>query len=126
SDTIKFEIIGAVAKITLHRPAVFNSFNREMALACQQALDECAANEQIRVVYLSAEGKAFCAGQDLSEAIDPEQSDIKRIVDEQYNPLILRLRNIEKPIVCAVNGVAAGAGANVALACDVVVAKKSA
>lgn len=126
SDTIKFEILGSVGKITLHRPKVFNSFNQEMSKACQEALDACAADDAVRAIYLTGEGKAFCAGQDLSEAIDPEGPDIKRIVDEHYNPLIKRLRTIEKPIVAAVNGVAAGAGANVALACDIVVAKKSA
>lgn len=126
SETIKKEVIGAVGKITLHRPKVFNSFNQEMSKACQQALDDFAGDDNIRAIYLTGEGKAFCAGQDLSEAIDPEGMDIKRIVDEHYNPLIKRLRTIEKPIVAAVNGVAAGAGANVALACDIVVAKKSA
>lgn len=126
SDTIKLEIRGSVAKITLHRPNVFNSFNQEMSKACQEALDACASNDQVRSIYLTGEGKAFCAGQDLQEAIDPKGPDIKRIVDEHYNPLITRLRTIEKPIVAAVNGVAAGAGANVALAADIVVARKSA
>jgi len=126
SETIKFEIIGSVAKISLHRPNVFNSFNQEMSKACQAALDECASNDAVRAIYLTGECKAFCAGQDLSEAIDPNGQDIKRIVDEHYNPLIQRLRTIEKPIVAGVNGVAAGAGANVALACDIVIAKKSA
>ena len=88
SETIKFEIIGSVAKISLHRPNVFNSFNQEMSKACQAALDECASNEAVRAIYLTGEGKAFCAGQDLSEAIDPNGPDIKRIVDEHYNPLI--------------------------------------
>jgi 2-(1,2-epoxy-1,2-dihydrophenyl)acetyl-CoA isomerase len=125
SDTIKLEIIGSVGKITLNRPQVFNSFNQEMSKACQEALDACAANDEVRAIYLTGEGKGFCAGQDLSEAIDPDGPDIKRIVDEHYNPLIKRLRNIEKPIIAAVNGVAAGAGANVALACDIVVARKS-
>lgn len=126
SDTIKLEIIGSVGKITLHRPQVFNSFNQEMSKACQEALDECEKNEQVRSIYLWGEGKAFCAGQDLQEAVDPNGPDIKRIVEEHYNPLIMRLRTIEKPIVAAVNGVAAGAGANVALAADIVVARKSA
>ncbi|GAB5538071.1 MAG: 2-(1,2-epoxy-1,2-dihydrophenyl)acetyl-CoA isomerase PaaG [Salibacteraceae bacterium] len=126
SDTIKLEIIDGVGKITLYRPEVFNSFNQEMSLAAQAALDQCAQNKSVRSIYLTGNGKAFCAGQDLAEAIDPNGPDIKRIVEEHYNPLIKRLRTIEKPIVCAVNGVAAGAGANVALAADIVVAKKSA
>lgn len=126
SETIKLEIIDGVGKITLHRPKVFNSFNQEMSMAAQEALDQCANDKSVRAIYLTGNGKAFCAGQDLAEAIDPNGPDIKRIVDEHYNPLIKRLRTIEKPIVCAVNGVAAGAGANVALAADIVVAKKSA
>ena len=126
SDTIHLEIIDGVGKITLHRPKVFNSFNQEMSMAAQEALDQCANDKSVRAIYLTGNGKAFCAGQDLAEAIDPNGPDIKRIVDEHYNPLIKRLRTIEKPVVCAVNGVAAGAGANVALAADIVVAKKSA
>lgn len=125
SNTIKVDVIGAVAKITLSRPQVFNSFNQEMSKALQKALDDCAADPQIRAIYLTGEGKAFSAGQDLQEAIDPNGPDVKRIVDEHYNPLIMRLRTIEKPIVAAVNGIAAGAGANVALAADIVVCKKS-
>jgi 2-(1,2-epoxy-1,2-dihydrophenyl)acetyl-CoA isomerase len=126
SETIITEIKDGVGILKLNRQKVFNSFNQEMSKACHQALDEFAANDQVRAIYFTGEGKAFCAGQDLGEAIDPNGPDIQRIVEEHYNPLILRLREIEKPIVCAVNGVAAGAGANVALACDVVVAKKSA
>lgn len=125
SETIKLEFIGAVGKITLNRPNVFNSFNQEMSKAAQKALDACAENSNVRAIYLTGEGKGFCAGQDLQEAMDPKGPDIKRIVDEHYNPLIVRLRTIEKPIIAAVNGVAAGAGANVALAADVVVARKS-
>ena len=125
SETIKFEQVGAVAKITLNRPNVFNSFNREMALALQEVLDTCSKDKGIRAIYLTGEGKAFCAGQDLQEATDPNGPGIDRIVVEHYNPIILKLRAIEKPIVCAVNGVAAGAGANIALACDITVAKES-
>lgn len=126
SETILFELSGSVARITLNRPSVFNSFNREMSLALQHVLDECAHNNDVRAVYLSGEGKAFCAGQDLQEALDPQGPGITRIVEEHYNPIIMRLRSMEKPIVAAVNGVAAGAGANIALAADVVVARKSA
>ena len=126
SETVSLDVIGNVGKITLNRPAVFNSFNKEMAMATQAALDECATNSTVRSILITAEGKAFCAGQDLQEAIDPDGPDIKKIVLEHYNPIIRRLRTIEKPIICAVNGVAAGAGANVALAADIVVAKKSA
>ena len=123
---IKFEIIDKVAKITLSRPEKFNSFVREMALDLQARLDECAANKEIRAVLLTGEGKAFCAGQDLGEAIDPNGPELTKIVSEHYNPIIDRLRTLEKPVVCAVNGVAAGAGANIALACDITLAGKSA
>jgi 2-(1,2-epoxy-1,2-dihydrophenyl)acetyl-CoA isomerase len=123
---IKTEQEGSVMKITLNRPDKFNSFNREMALQLQRALDAAAKDNAIRAIYLTAEGKAFCAGQDLSEAMDKSGPGIERIVREHYNPIILKIRNIEKPVVCAVNGIAAGAGANIALACDVVVAANSA
>lgn len=122
---IKTETEGSVLKITLNRPDKFNSFNREMALQLQEALDKANADKSIRAVYLTAEGKAFCAGQDLSEAMDKSGPGIERIVREHYNPIILKIRNMEKPVVCAVNGVAAGAGANIALACDVVIAGAS-
>jgi 2-(1,2-epoxy-1,2-dihydrophenyl)acetyl-CoA isomerase len=117
--------IGGVLKLSLNRPDKFNSFNRAMALELQQQLDKAANDENIRCVLLTGEGKAFCAGQDLAEATDPQGPGIKNIVVEHYNPIILKIRNLEKPVVCAVNGVAAGAGANIALACDVVVAAQS-
>jgi 2-(1,2-epoxy-1,2-dihydrophenyl)acetyl-CoA isomerase len=117
---------GSVALIRLNRPEKFNSFNREMALQFQKALDEAEADKSIRAICITAEGKAFCAGQDLAEAIDASGPGIEKIVKEHYNPIILRLRNIEKPIICAVNGVAAGAGANIALACDIVIAGNTA
>jgi 2-(1,2-epoxy-1,2-dihydrophenyl)acetyl-CoA isomerase len=123
---IKFTTEGQIGKIILNRPDKFNSFNREMSLALQQALKECATNENIRAVFLSGEGKAFSAGQDLSEAVRPDGPGIERIVQEHYNPIILGIRQLEKPVLCAVNGVAAGAGANIALCCDIVVAGRSA
>ena len=115
-----------MAKITLNRPEKFNSFNREMALAMHEALDNAEGATAVRALLITAEGKAFCAGQDLQEAIDDNGIDIKQIVNEHYNPMIKRLRKIEKPILCAVNGVAAGAGASISLACDIVVATSSA
>lgn len=115
-----------VAIIRLNRPDKFNSFNREMSLQLHKALDAAAADEAVRCIYLTGEGKGFCAGQDLSEAIDPKGPSLLQIVTEHYNPIITRLRSIEKPIVCGVNGIAAGAGANIALACDIVVATASA
>jgi 2-(1,2-epoxy-1,2-dihydrophenyl)acetyl-CoA isomerase len=124
--TILSQQIGGIIKLSLNRPDKFNSFNRAMALELQQWLDKAANDNTIRCVLLTGEGKAFCAGQDLSEAIDPQGPGIKNIVEEHYNPIILKIRNLEKPVVCAVNGVAAGAGANIALACDVVLAAQSA
>jgi 2-(1,2-epoxy-1,2-dihydrophenyl)acetyl-CoA isomerase len=115
-----------VCEIKLNRPEVFNSFNKAMALALQKALDECENNVDVRAIVITGEGKAFCAGQDLAEATDPNGPELKMIVKEHYNPIIERIRNIEKPIIAAVNGVAAGAGANIALACDITIAKKSA
>ena len=115
-----------VCQIKLNRPDVFNSFNKIMALSLQKALDDCEKNEEVRVIVLTGEGKAFCAGQDLAEAMDPNGPELKMIVRDHYNPIIERIRNIEKPIIAAVNGVAAGAGANIALACDITIAKKSA
>jgi len=116
---------GAVLHVTLNRPDKFNSFNREMAMQLLSAFTQAATTPSIRAVLLTGTGKAFCAGQDLGEAVDPSGPGIERIVKEHYNAIILAIRNLEKPVVCAVNGVAAGAGANIALACDVVVAGKS-
>jgi 2-(1,2-epoxy-1,2-dihydrophenyl)acetyl-CoA isomerase len=124
--SILHEQTGGVFKISLNRPDKFNSFNREMALQLQEQLDKAADDESIRCVLLTGAGKAFCAGQDLSEAINPQGPGIKNIVVEHYNPIILKIRNLEKPVVCAVNGVAAGAGVNIALACDIVIAAQSA
>lgn len=115
-----------IAWITLQRPEKFNAFVREMALELQLRLDEAGQDDSVRCIVLTGAGKAFCAGQDLAEAIDPEGPQLTRIVEEHYNPLILKIRLIEKPVIAAVNGVAAGAGANIALACDIVIAASSA
>jgi len=120
------KLTGGVLEITFNRPAVFNSFNRTMALALQKELDEAEKNDAVRCIVLIGEGKAFCAGQDLAEVMDPDGPELTKIVREHYNPIIQRIRNIEKPFIGAVNGVAAGAGANIALACDICVAKESA
>jgi 2-(1,2-epoxy-1,2-dihydrophenyl)acetyl-CoA isomerase len=124
--SILFETSSGVATIRLNRPDVLNSFNREMALALQAALDECAIRDDIRAVLITGEGRAFCAGQDLAEAIATDGPELQAIVREHYNPIILKIRNLMKPVVCAVNGVAAGAGANIALSCDIVFAGASA
>ena len=126
SSSILAEQKDGLLVLTLNRPDKYNSFNREMALQLLSYLDQAEKDADVRAIVLTGSGKAFCAGQDLTEAIDPEGPGIKRIVEEHYNPIILRLRSIEKPIIAAVNGVAAGAGANIALACDIVYAAASA
>ena len=123
---IQFDKTGSVGKITLNRPDKYNSFVREMALEVQKKLDDCRSDETIRCVLITGAGKAFSAGQDLKEASDPEGPGIEEIVRKHYNPIIRKIREIEKPVIAAVNGVAAGAGANIALACDIGVAVKSA
>lgn len=125
-DAILFSVELGVAFITMNRPDKLNSFNRAMALQLQAILDQCASDENIRAIYLTGAGKGFCAGQDLAEVVDPEGPGMQRILSEHYNPIVQRLRKIEKPVVAAVNGVAAGAGANIAFACDIVVSKSSA
>ena len=123
---IQFEKIGAIGKITLNRPDKYNAFVRGMALELQKKLDECSGDEIIRCILITGNGKAFCAGQDLGEATDPNGPDLTQIVQEHYNPIIKKIRNMEKPVVAAVNGVAAGAGASIALCCDIVIACESA
>ena len=124
-SSILFEVKDSIAYITLNRPDKYNAFNREMALLLQDKLDECKAKE-VRCVYITGNGKAFCSGQDLEEVVDPNGPKIEAIVGEHYNPIIDRIRKLEKPVVAGVNGVAAGAGANIALSCDITIATKSA
>jgi 2-(1,2-epoxy-1,2-dihydrophenyl)acetyl-CoA isomerase len=124
-SSILFEIVDGLATITLNRPDKLNSFNREMALLLQDRLDACQ-NEDVRCVLITGAGKAFSAGQDLAEVVDPNGPGMQKILSEHYNPIIKRIRQLEKPVVAAVNGVAAGAGANIALCCDVVVASAKA
>lgn len=121
--TITSKTENNICTLTLNRPEVFNSFNREMALMLQDELDACAMDASVRAIVLTGSGKAFCAGQDLKEVTDPDLNPgFKKILEEHYNPIITKIRAIEKPILAAVNGVAAGAGANIALACDIVIA----
>lgn len=127
NESIKIKLNNQVAFITLNRPKAFNSFNRKMALAFQDALKSAEANNDVRAIYITGEGKAFSAGQDLKEVTDPEQNPgFKKILEEHYNPIIRQIRQTKLPIIAAVNGVAAGAGANIALACDIVVASEKA
>ena len=122
---IIFEKIDGVGKITFNRPDKFHSVIKELALEMQEALNKCK-EEDVRAVMITASGKAFCAGQDLGEATGPDAPKISKIIQEHYNPIIQKIRRLEKPVVAAVNGVAAGAGASIALCCDIVVAKESA
>lgn len=127
NNSILIKIENQVAYITLNRPDVFNSFNREMAFSLQSILDDCEHNNGVRSIVITGNGKAFCAGQDLKEVTNPELNPgFKKILEEHYNPIITRIRAINKPIIAAVNGVAAGAGANIALSCDLVVASNKA
>jgi 2-(1,2-epoxy-1,2-dihydrophenyl)acetyl-CoA isomerase len=121
-STVLLHKENGVGYITLNRPDKYNSFNREMAMELQEALDDCANDDDVRCIYLTGAGKGFCSGQDLAEATNPTPEEFERLVAEHYNATILRIRNVEKPVIAAVNGVAAGAGANIALACDIVLA----
>jgi 2-(1,2-epoxy-1,2-dihydrophenyl)acetyl-CoA isomerase len=123
---ILFEKRNGVGIITLNRPDVLNSFNKAMAMAMQEKLDDCAGDDEVRCILIQASGRAFCAGQDLQEAISSDGPTLRSIVKDHYNPIIIKIRGIEKPVVAAVNGVAAGAGANIALACDITIASESA
>lgn len=128
-DNIIFEA-GPVARITLNRPDKLNSFTETMHAELRQALDHIQGDESIRVLVLTGAGRGFCAGQDLGDRAMQIESgqlpDIGNTVERQYKPLILRLQNLRVPTIAAVNGIAAGAGASVALACDLVIATKSA
>ncbi|MEI7627974.1 MAG: enoyl-CoA hydratase-related protein [Bacteroidota bacterium] len=125
-SSVLFHIENNIAFITLNRPDKLNSFNREMAMLLQNYLDEAATLKEIRCVYLTGTGKGFSSGQDLSEVIDPNGPGMDKILSEHFNPIIKKIRNIPKPVIAAVNGVAAGAGVNIALACDIVLANSDA
>ena len=126
SDYILSAQNGAVLSLTMNRPDKYNAFVREMALDLQDQLAKAQTDPSIRAIIITGAGKAFCAGQDLAEATDPDGPELTKIVTEHYNPIIEALRQLEKPVVAAVNGVAAGAGANIALACDIVIAGEAA
>jgi 2-(1,2-epoxy-1,2-dihydrophenyl)acetyl-CoA isomerase len=124
-SSIVVDIKDQVVLLTLHRPDKFNAFNREMALRLQEELDACQSST-VRAVIITGSGKAFCAGQDLGEVVDPEGPGMARILKEHYNPIVTRIRQLNKPVIAAVNGVAAGAGANLALCADITIASESA
>ncbi|MBL0937875.1 MAG: 2-(1,2-epoxy-1,2-dihydrophenyl)acetyl-CoA isomerase [Gemmatimonadaceae bacterium] len=119
--SLLIEQVDGVLLLTLNRPDVLNSFNREMSAALKAALDHAASDPTVRAVVLTGAGRGFCAGQDLAEALPKDggpMPNIGDIVVECYNPIIRAIRTLEKPVLCAVNGIAAGAGANLAFACD--------
>ena len=129
SDTVKVALADGLLKLTLNRPDKLNSFNEEMHLALRAAMQRAHDEKGIRAVLLTGAGRGFCAGQDLGDR-DPRKDaappDLGYTIETFYNPLIRQMRSLDKPILCAVNGVAAGAGANIALACDIVLAARSA
>lgn len=128
-ENIRFEVDGGIARLTLHRPDKLNSFTGAMHGELRSAIDTVQSDHCIRVLVLTGSGRAFCAGQDLGDpemAMTPNAPDIGNVVEKYYKPLILSLQNLRVPTIAAVNGIAAGAGASVALACDLVIAAKSA
>ncbi|MGH6944155.1 MAG: 2-(1,2-epoxy-1,2-dihydrophenyl)acetyl-CoA isomerase PaaG [Geminicoccaceae bacterium] len=129
APTILFETADGVATITLNRPDKLNAFTDAMHGELARALGRVEEDRNLRAVLLTGAGRAFCAGQDLGDRAMSEtnaQIDLGDTLERLYNPLIRRIRNLDRPVVCAVNGVAAGAGANLALACDLVLAARSA
>jgi 2-(1,2-epoxy-1,2-dihydrophenyl)acetyl-CoA isomerase len=124
-EEVLLEISQGVGYITLNRPEKLNAVNRALSTGLQEKLDICAGDATVRSVYLTGSGRAFSSGQDLTE-FNGRLPDFEKVLAEHYTPIVTRLRNIPKPVVCAVNGIAAGAGANIALCCDIVVAVETA
>jgi len=125
-SVILHDLSDGVLTLTLNRPQSYNAFTRELALALQVQLDDAHANPAVKVVVLTGSGKAFCAGQDLAELVAENAPPMGVILKEHFNPVVQKIRACAKPIICAVNGVAAGAGANIAIACDIVLASDKA
>ncbi|MCZ6831857.1 MAG: 2-(1,2-epoxy-1,2-dihydrophenyl)acetyl-CoA isomerase PaaG [Gammaproteobacteria bacterium] len=128
-DHIEFEVSKGVAILKLNRPDSLNSFTADMHAEVREVLEQAAADPAVRAVLITGNGRGFCAGQDLNDrAVAPgaEMPDLGNSVGNYYNPLVRLITSMEKPVICAVNGVAAGAGANIAFACDIVIAARSA
>lgn len=128
-ETIKYEVKNGVAVLTLNRPDTLNSFTLQMHAEVREVIKSVRATPSIRCLLLTGAGRGFCAGQDLSDrsvAADDSVPDLGESVEQNYNPLIRGIMTLDKPVICAVNGVAAGAGASLALACDIVLAARSA
>lgn len=126
SDPILFTVDKQVGKIILNRPAVFNSFDANMGHRLLEILQECKNNAEIRTLLITGQGKAFSAGQDIQELRGENPPSVNEILNERLNPIIKHLVDMDKPVISAVNGVAAGAGLSIALACDICVARSSA
>ena len=125
-EFLKYEVSNGVARITLNRPEVYNALNDAITYELQDAFKQVAKDASVRVVELTGEGKAFCSGQDLKAAQGQEKRSFFESLHKRYNPIIRAMRNLPKPIVCRLNGVAAGAGCSIALACDIIVASEEA
>jgi 2-(1,2-epoxy-1,2-dihydrophenyl)acetyl-CoA isomerase len=126
-NTILFTVENGICRITLNRPDVFNSFNEELSAEFIDALKKATKDEAVRTVIITGEGKAFCSGQDLKSIKgDVGNRSLGESVLRRYNPMIMAIREMPKPVICRLNGVAAGAGASLALACDIIIASENA
>lgn len=127
SESLLYAVTDQVAQITFNRPKAYNSFSRAMSNELQKTLKQAGQNEEVRAILITGKGKAFSAGQDLKEVMDQDKHPgFEKILEDGYNPIIKLIRSLKKPIIAAVNGVAAGAGANIALACDIAIASENA
>lgn len=125
-NTINLHVQDNIATITLNRPDVYNAFNDEQSYELQDALKQVEKDPQVRAVVLTGAGKAFCSGQDLKAAMEAGDRKLSESLHKRYNPIIRAIRNMPKPVICKLNGVAAGAGCSLALACDLIIASESA
>jgi len=124
-NTLKYEVSDKVCTITLNRPDVYNAFNDELSYELQDALKQARKDKEVRVLVITGAGKAFCSGQDLKAGSPQEKRDLSESLYKRYNPIIRAVRNMPKPVVCRLNGVAAGAGCSLALACDMIIASEN-
>ncbi|OMP79881.1 MULTISPECIES: enoyl-CoA hydratase-related protein [unclassified Chitinophaga] len=125
-NTINLHVQDNIATITLNRPDVYNAFNDEQSYELQDALKQAEKDPQVRAVVLTGAGKAFCSGQDLKAAMEAGDRKLSESLHKRYNPIIRAIRNMPKPVICKLNGVAAGAGCSLALACDLIIASETA
>ena len=125
-ECLLYTVENGIATITLNRPDVFNAFNDKQSYELQDALKQVTRDANVRVVILTGAGKAFCSGQDLKSIASADKRDLSESLEKRYNPIIRAMRNLPKPIICKLNGVAAGAGCSLALASDLIVASTEA